>query len=85
MSSLSYMRLSEDMINGTTKSGKDSLVNGVGTELDLIATWALTAGLTYKVEAAYLWTGDVFETAANGRGHNPDDLAFLRHSLEVKF
>jgi len=78
--SASYMQLSEDMINyGTNK------VNKVGTELDLIGTWALTPGLSYKVEAAYLFVGDVFETAAIGTGADPDDLMFLRHSLELKF
>jgi hypothetical protein len=83
--SASYMQLSEDMINGTDDDGDPNEVDNVGTEIDLIATWALTAGLNYKVEAAYLWTGDVYETSVTGDSSNTDDLAFLRHSLELKF
>ena len=83
--SASYMQLSEDTnkyVGGALRNnGEDS----VGTELDLIATWALTPGLNYKVEAAYLFVGDVYETAANGDGSDPDDLVFIRHGLELKF
>jgi len=83
--SVSYMKLSEDMINGTDKNADANEVDSVGTEVDLIATWQLTAGLNYKVEAAYLWTGDVYEVSTLGHSTNADNLAFLRHSLEVKF
>lgn len=67
--SASYMQLSEDNFIGEDE---------VGTELDLVATWALTAGLNYKVEAAYLFSGDAY-------GNDPDDLAFVRNSLDLKF
>lgn len=80
LATASYMKLSEDTYNYGTNKADD-----VGTELDMVATWALTAGLNYRVEAAYLFVGDVYESAANGAGSNPDDLMFLRHSLDLKF
>ncbi len=83
--SASYMELSEDMINGTDGDGDNNEVDNVGTEVDLIATWALTPGLNYKVEAAYMWTGDVYETVLAGDSDDPKDLAFIRHGLELKF
>jgi len=86
MGSLTYLMLSEERDNGYVDSDGDEVyTDKVGTELDLVAAWTLTPGLTYTVQAAYLWTGDVFETANDGTGHNPDNLAFLRHSLELKF
>lgn len=89
LGTLSNIRLSEDMLTyntatgvaGAARAGEDS----VGNEIDLIATWALTPGLNYKVEAAYLFVGDVYQTAATGNGADPDDLMFLRHSLDLKF
>ena len=83
--SASYMQLSEDMINGTDDDGSEHEVDNVGTEVDLVATWALTAGLNYRVEAAYLWTGDVYETETLGDSSDTQDLAFIRHSLDLKF
>ena len=87
LATASYMQLSEDTyryVNTTT--GKPVMVDNVGTELDMIATWALSPGLSYKVEAAYLFVGDVYETSAkHGSGNNPDDQIFLRHGLELKF
>ncbi len=83
--SASYMQLSEDMINGTQEDGTDNEVDNVGTELDLIATWALTAGLNYKVEAGYLFTGEVYEVETLGNASDTDDLVFVRHSLDLKF
>ncbi|MDA8160581.1 MAG: alginate export family protein [Desulfobacteraceae bacterium] len=77
--SLSYMQLSEDIVDPYN----NQTANKVGTEADLVATWALTPGLSYKVEAAYLWAGDAFDTIANNG--SPDNLMFLRHSLELKF
>lgn len=77
--SLSYMETSEDVAVSTTKEDE------IGTELDIVATWKLSSGLTYKVEAAYLWTGDAYKTALTGAGSDPDDAYFLRHGLEVKF
>lgn len=85
LATASYMKLTEDMINGTQSDGSANEVDNVGTELDLVATWALTAGLNYKVEAAYMWTGDVYEVETLGNSTNPDDLAFIRHSLDLKF
>lgn len=86
LATLSHMKLSEDTktyadVAKTARAGEDS----VGNEIDLIATWALTPGLNYKVEAAYLFVGDVYQTAATGTGADPDDLMFLRHSLDLKF
>lgn len=80
LGTLSYMNLNEE-INNYGTNWEDS----VGTEVDLIATWALTTGLNYKVEAAYLFVGDAYKTAATGAGSDPDDLIFLRHSLDLKF
>jgi hypothetical protein len=82
--SASYMQLSEDMDNDPTVLGTNH-VDNVGTELDLIATWALTAGLSYKIEAAYMWTGDVYETEIAGDTINGENLAFVRHGLDLKF
>lgn len=86
LATLSHMKLSEDTKTyadaaKTARAGEDS----VGNEIDLIATWSLTPGLNYKVEAAYLFVGDVYQTAATGTGADPDDLMFLRHSLDLKF
>ncbi len=87
--SASYMQLSEDTINGLEDDGDFSEVDGVGTEVDLIATWAVTAGLNYKVEAAYMWTGDVYDTenstASGLDDEDGENLAFIRHSLDLKF
>jgi hypothetical protein len=79
--SASYMQLSEDSLNISNRNGKE--VGNVGTELDLIATWQLTAGLNYKVEAAYLFAGDAYESSTVDGKY--DDLMFLRNSLELKF
>ncbi len=70
--SATYMQLNEDI----TVSGKQE--DNVGTELDAVATWSLAPGLAYKVEAAYLFTDDVWGTDA-------DNLYFLRHALELSF
>jgi hypothetical protein len=86
LATLSHMKLSED--TNTYAGGVVARANGedsVGNEIDLIATWSLTPGLNYKVEAAYLFVGDVYQTAAAGTGADPDDLMFLRHSLDLKF
>lgn len=77
LGTVSYMQLNEDYTANTGKEDK------VGTEVDLIATWKLTAGLDYKVEAAYLFVGDVYNTALNN--NDPDDQMFLRHSLDLRF
>jgi hypothetical protein len=74
---VSYMTLTEDTTNyGTHKEDE------VGTEVDLVATWDLASGLAYKVEAAWLASGDVWMDSA---GDDPDDLYFLRHSLDLTF
>jgi hypothetical protein len=85
---VSYMHLNEDL--NTTSDGNDALTTAyagqnedeVGTEVDLVATWALAPGLSYKVEAAWMATGDVFKTTA---ADDPDDLYFLRHNLTLAF
>jgi len=85
---VSYMHLNEDL--NTTSDGNDALTTAyatqnedeVGTELDLIATWHLTPGLDYMVEAAWMATGDVFKISATD---SPDDLYFLRHRLTLSF
>jgi len=82
--SLSYMQTTEDVIS-TTGAREDE----VGTELDIVAAWALTSNLTYQIEAAYLWTGDVYKntgaTAGSNAGANPEDAYFLRHGITMKF
>ena len=83
--SASYMQLSEDTYRYVKANGDPKMVDNVGTELDMIATWALSPGLSYKVEAAYLFVGDVYETSKNGDGSTPDNQMFLRHGLELKF
>lgn len=85
MGTLSYMRTSEDVYAGTVLGGAVNYQDEVGTELDLIATWSLTAGLSYRVEAAYLWVGDAYDVKALGVSSNPDNLMFLRHGLDLKF
>ena len=77
---LSYMHTTEDAINyGTNKEDE------IGTELDIVAAWSLTNNLTYQIEAAYLWTGDIYKTAATGAGSDPEDAYFLRHGITMKF
>ena len=83
--SLSYLQLSEDITRYLDTAGNPVWVNDVGTEIDLIANWALTPGLSYKVEIGYLIVGDAYETAGTGAGKDPDDLKFIRNSLELKF
>ena len=83
--SLSYMQTSEDIVNYINTNGTDHTANKVGTEADMVATWDLTPGLIYKIEAGYLWVGDAYDTAATGPGSSPDNLMFLRHRLELKF
>ena len=92
LGTLSYMLLSEDTVtywtyngNGLNPNWTPTLEDEVGTEIDVIATWALSAGLNYKVEAGYLFTGDAYKTAASGPGSDPEDEVFLRHSLDLKF
>lgn len=84
LGSVSYMQLSEDIDNSAT--AVQNKVDGVGTEIDLIAKWSLTPGLTYSVEAGYLFVGDAYEVA-NGTADqaDPDNLVFLRHGLDLKF
>jgi hypothetical protein len=92
MASATYLQLNEEAqaageyANGGT-TGPQYLGNddSVGTELDAIATWSLAPGLTYKVEAAYLFVGDAWNTSTSGDGANPDDLYFLRHRLVFAF
>lgn len=80
--SLSYMETTED-VTSTTGVKEDE----IGTELDIVAAWALTSNLTYQVEAAYLWTGDVYKNVAAGTnaGADPEDAYFLRHGITMKF
>lgn len=54
----------------------------IGVEVDLFATWKLTKGLVYKVEAGFLLAGDVWSTSIIG---DQDDAYFVRHGLELKF
>ncbi len=89
MASATYLRLNEEGAaklntdgNGNAYLGNDKTV---GTELDAVATWTLAPGLIYKVEAAYMFTGDAWNTAATGPGSDPDNLYFLRHRLEFTF
>ncbi|MDP2105180.1 MAG: alginate export family protein [Desulfobulbaceae bacterium] len=84
LGSLSYMQTSEDVAAGTSTTGVN-YQDEVGTEVDLIATWALTPGLSYKVEAAYLFVGDAYDTLTAGVSSDPDDAMFLRHGLDLKF
>lgn len=79
---LSYMETTEDVIS-TTGAREDE----IGTELDIVAAWALTSNLTYQIEAAYLWTGDVYKNVAAGTnaGTDPEDAYFLRHGISMKF
>ncbi|MFA7383366.1 MAG: hypothetical protein WC001_07940 [Desulfurivibrionaceae bacterium] len=73
----SYMRTTEDVNNyGTNREDE------IGTEVDIVAAWALTSNLTYQIEAAYLWTGDVYKTSATS---SPEDAYFLRHGITMKF
>ncbi|MDA8418570.1 MAG: alginate export family protein [Desulfobacteraceae bacterium] len=84
--SLSYMQTSEDIVNYLNADGTDHTANKVGTEADLVATWDLTPGLIYKIEAGYLWVGDAYDYMnANGTVQSGDNLMFLRHRLELKF
>jgi hypothetical protein len=69
---LSYMETTEDFNNE----------DEIGTEIDLIAAWKLTSNLTYQVELAYLFTGDVYKANAN---EDPEDAYFFRHGLSMKF
>lgn len=81
---LSYMETTEDVISTTGVRE-----NEIGTELDVVAAWALTSNLTYQIEAAYLWTGDVYKntgaTAGTNAGADPEDAYFLRHGITMKF
>ena len=83
--SLSYLQNSEEIVNYINADGSDHTARNIGTEADLVATWDLTPGLIYKIEAGYLWVGDAYDTAATGSGSSPDNLMFLRHRLELKF
>jgi hypothetical protein len=100
--SISYMMLNEDLVLTSTFAGPPPGPAGdvtatksedsVGTEIDLVAKWALAPGLTYQIEAAYLFTGDAFNTITQNSAtvgdvttSDPDDLYFLRHSIGVTF
>lgn len=76
---LSYMTTTEDVIIAGVKEDE------IGTELDVVAAWALTSNLTYQIEAAYLWTGDVYKTTQTGVGSDPENAYFLRHGITMKF
>lgn len=76
--SISYMQLNEDV----TIPGSTNEENEIGTEFDLIATWKLTAGLSYKVEFGYLLTGDAYMQSPTD---DPEDAYFLRNGLEIAF
>ncbi|MFW8602116.1 alginate export family protein [Desulfobacterota bacterium M19] len=86
MASATYLRLNEEGAAAldTDSAGNNYLGNDktVGTELDAVATWTLAPGLIYKVEAAYMFTGDAWNTTASS---DPDNLYFLRHRLEFTF
>lgn len=79
---LSFMRTTEDVISTTGVTE-----NEIGTELDIVAAWALTPNLTYQIEAAYLWTGDAYKNIASGTnaGTDPENAYFLRHGITMKF
>ena len=77
---LSYMQTTEDVANYAGNREDE-----IGTELDIVAAWSLTSNLTYQIEAAYLFTGDVYKTAATGAGSDPEDAYFLRHGITMKF
>lgn len=85
LGTLSYMQNSEDVARGTNADGTVSYQDEVGTEIDLIANWSLTPGLSYKIEAAYLFVGDAFDTFTAGADADIDNLAFIRHGLDLKF
>jgi len=83
--SLSYMQTSEDVNRGTLSNGSVAYEDEVGTEVDLVATWSLTPGLNYKIEAAYLFVGDAYDTFTAGADADIDNLMFVRHGLDLKF
>ena len=80
---LSYMRTTED-VTVTNTAGAAERVNDIGTEIDVVAAWSLTSNLTYQIEAAYLFSGDVYRTAAGTAGE-PENAYFLRHGITMKF
>jgi hypothetical protein len=75
----SKVRLNYMMLNEVPTGWDDDL----GVELDAILTWALSNGLAYKVEAAYMLAGDAWKKGIATA--DPDDMYFLRHSLEISF
>ncbi len=83
MTSATYLQLNKK--SAATANGYLGTDDSVGTEVDAIASWTLAPGLIYKVEAAYLFTGDAWKTSVTGPGNDPDNLYFLRHRLEFTF
>ncbi len=81
--SATYLQVNEEA--AATAGGYLGTDSDIGTELDAIASWSLAPGLVYKVEAAYMFVGDAWNTATTGNGANPDDLYFLRHRIEYSF
>ena len=67
-------RVSYALLNEVPTGVDDDL----GIEVDVFATWKLTSGLAYKIELAYLLSGDAW-------GVDPDDAYFLRNGLELSF
>lgn len=80
---LSYMKTTED-VNVTATDGSTVRENKIGTEIDVVAAWSLTSNLTYQIEAAYLFSGDVYRTAAGTAG-DAENAYFLRHGITMKF
>lgn len=79
---VTYAMLNEEIsIAGAGSPKEDEL----GTELEFFATWKLDCGLSYKIEAAYLFSGDAWKTSTTGAGSDPDDQYFLRNGFELQF
>lgn len=72
--SITYMKLNE------VAAGWD---DSVGVEIDAFLTWKLGNGLSYGIEAGYLFAGDAYKCGVANA--DTDNALYLRHTLNLNF
>ncbi|KAF0182359.1 MAG: hypothetical protein FD164_1198 [Nitrospirae bacterium] len=68
-----------DLLSGITTSSKN-----IGIEVDANIKYKLDKGLTYFVEAGYLFAGKFWDDAVRG-GAKADDAYAVRHGVQLSF
>jgi len=80
-----WLKATEDVVIGKSKTGKDVKEDDLGWEIDGKVSYKLAKNLEYYVEAGYLFAGDAYDTVEAGKRTDADDAWRIRHGIQLKF